>query len=213
MRRTSELAVYLTDLRMFGTKAVVTMRSPTILIPHILRDTNGKSLARTTIAKLLYLIDLSWLELYGETLTALPYAYHRDGPYCNEIEAALWSLEDDGVVRPHCGAYHGRSWEAIQYRLENYNARRCPLDPVEAKVVHHVVAQFAERPLFDLIDFVCKTPPMVRVEGKKFQYVEMRLESSERRFGSAELLRLIDRREAAKRGNSKSLSEVVSKLK
>lgn len=190
------------------------MRSPTILIPHILRNNNGKPLARTRIAKLLYLIDLSWLELHGQTLTDLPYAYHRDGPYCNEIEAALWSLEDEGVVRPHSRAYHGGWWEAIQYRLEK--SELVVLDTVEEKVVKHIVAQFADRPLLDLIEFVCKTPPMAKVKDhpeKRLRCVEMQLKSSERRFSSEALLRLIDRRAAIKEGKTVCLNEVLSRLK
>lgn len=185
------------------------MRSPTILIPHILRSSNGKPLARTRIAKLLYLIDLSWLELYNHTLTGLPYEYHRDGPYCNEIEAALWSLEDEGAVLPHHGA---SSCEAMQYRLEKEDACQ-PLDDVEQKVLNHVVARFGDRALLDLIDFVCNTSPMVRIRGKRFHCVEMQLESSERRFSSEQLLHLIGQREAADEGEYRCLSEILSKLK
>ena len=184
------------------------MRSPTILIPHILRNSNGKPLARTRIAKLLYLIDLSWLELYNHTLTGLPYEYHRDGPYCNEIEAALWSLEDDGAVLPYNG---GSSCEAMQFQLEKEDACQ-PLDDVEQKVLKHVVARFGDRALLDLIDFVSNTPPMVRIRDKRFHCVEMQLESSARRFSSEQLLRLIDQREAADEGEYKCLTEVLSKL-
>lgn len=188
------------------------MRSPTILIPHILRNSNGKPIARTRIAKLLYLIDLAWLELYGRTLTDLPYAYHRDGPYCDEIEAALWRLEDKGAILLHTGSYHGGSWEPVQYQLEKEDACQ-PLDDIEKKVVNHVVARFGDRPLFDLIEFVSRTPPMVRIKDKRFHCVEMHLESSERRFSSEQLLRLIDRREAVNEGESKCLREVLSRLK
>lgn len=176
------------------------MRSPTVLIPHILRNSNGKSLSRTKIAKLLYLIDLAWLELYGSTLTGLPYAYHPDGPYCNEIEAALWSLQDEGVVRLHSGSYRDEDVACT------------PIDNIEGKVVHHVVENFASRSLSDLIDFVHKTPPMIRAGGKRLRNVEMQLEKSERPFSSDELLSLIDRREAARKGKSQCLNDVLLRL-
>ena len=67
------------------------------LIPLVLQF--GGDLTPTRIAKLLYLIDLGWVQLNGCPLTKLPYVWHKHGPYCSEIADELWVLEDEGAIK------------------------------------------------------------------------------------------------------------------
>ncbi len=65
------------------------------LILYILQH---RPLPTTKLVKLLYLVDLAWVQLTGKPLTNLPYIWHLRGPCCDEIEAALWDLEDERAV-------------------------------------------------------------------------------------------------------------------
>ena len=176
------------------------------LIPHILRLSRVPLTARV-ISNLLYLIDLSWVQLYDRPLTPLKYEWQPTGAHCTELDPALDRLQASGMVE--------RCLDADQYLL---NGRLpTPIDDVEEKIVGHVVAQFGNRPVESLEGFVVRTPPVARTSagGTKYGEIDLRLKREERRFSEEQLLSLIDQASKSDRGvaicGEKMLADLRSK--
>ena len=166
------------------------------LIPTVLQF--GGDLTPTRIAKLLYLIDLGWVQLNGASLTKLPYVWHKHGPYCPEIEEALWGLEDEGAIRE-------QSFSGKEYTI--YSLAERPTSQVGSdveRVVRFVVKRFGRMQFKDFIDYVYATPPMAEVQknGSRFDRLQMAHLGEDRKLTKDEVLSVMDQIERAQDGET-----------
>lgn len=177
------------------------------LILYILQH---RPLPTTKLVKLLYLVDLAWVQLTGKPLTDLPYIWHLRGPYCDEIEAALWDLEDERAVTIQSGTTQDRH----DYTLYLAAAGpREPVDPDVEKVVRYIVRRFSCMKLQRLLDYVYATPPMahVRTSGKRFEKLDLKLDPK-LQINRNDVMAILDQQLAADTAKRVPGDEVLNKL-
>ena len=177
------------------------------LILYILQH---RPLPTTKLVKLLYLVDLAWVQLTGKPLTNLPYSWHLRGPYCDEIETALWDLEDERAVT----VTSGTTQDGYDYTL--YTAATAladHVDPDVEKVVRYIVRRFSDMKLQSLLGYVYATPPMAQVQtrGERFVKLDLKLDSK-RRFSRDDVRSILDQQLAADTAKRVPGDEVMNKL-
>ena len=117
-------------------------------------------LPTTKLMKLVYLVDLAWVQLIGRPLTSLPYIWHLRGPYCDALATALLDLVDKHAVT----VKYGTTRDGHHYAL--YTMAEPPQggDADVEKVVTYIVRRFSGMELTSLLEYVYATPPMTKAQ-------------------------------------------------
>jgi hypothetical protein len=147
------------------------MRSEDIVLRIIQKKPN---ITPTRLAKILYLIDLSFVQLTGKRKTQFPYLWHWHGPYCREIDDSLWELLDEGKISRSTF----KPSEDIECTLHESLTDESPqLSETEESVVKYIIKKYANLPFKELLDFVYATPPMQDAQKKQKRFVRLNLKS------------------------------------
>jgi uncharacterized protein YwgA len=113
---------------------------------------------RTRIMKLLYLVDLVAKYRLGKTITGSRYFYHFFGPYSEEIQDAIISLTEKGLlldkpVLTNVGQAH-------DYDVKSEPPPALPLKKEEKLILDEILKKFGRKKLEDLVATTYQTPPM-----------------------------------------------------
>ena len=127
------------------------------LILHILKH---GPLPTTKLMKLVYLVDLAWVQLTGKPLTSLPYIWHLRGPYCDALATALLDLVDKHAVT----VKYGTTRDGHHYALYTMAEPPQEGDADVENVVTYIVRRFSRMDLASLLDYVYATPPMTKAQ-------------------------------------------------
>lgn len=132
------------------------------LIPAIASYVKDKDspLSKTKLLKLLYLFDVEYYRLHGETFTGFEWKFFHLGPWTNEYNSVL-----DGLVQS--GALRAKPYSTLEYDGCNYEAEE-ELDfssifprVQDEMVLKGVLSVWAEKTLGEILDHVYfHTEPM-----------------------------------------------------
>ena len=116
--------------------------------------------AKTKLVKLVYLVDIAWVQMTGQPLTNTPYVWHKRGPYSEVFATGL-----DRLVLGSCVTFReGTTSDGHEYTLYSLLGSAPEVDPEVDLVVRDITAKFAILPLNDLLAYVYETPPMQSVQ-------------------------------------------------
>ena len=126
----------------------------------------GMAPTKTQLMKLLYLIDYTHHEQYGETLSGAQYVRYLYGPYSVDVERALMDMERTGEVHIEVGvSYEGNPYYCYYSTLGTMRLADALIEKLSEermKLVDEVLARYAPLPLDKLLVEVYETPPMKR---------------------------------------------------
>ena len=128
------------------------------------------------IAKLVYLFDLACVQILGSKATKFPYKWHLHGPYCKEIEDAIWELKDEKKI------------DIIPYTTKkNYDCQlHVPVEEYspeigkpENEILKYIMKNYKSLNYEELKDFVYNTPPMqeAKKKNKRFEPLNLKVKS------------------------------------
>jgi len=158
------------------------------IIINILQE--KKSLTKFHISKLLYLYDLTCIQLNIDACTGLPFIWHQQGPYCIEIEKAIWQLEDAKKI----SIRNYTSTKGHECLIHELIAPGTPtnLTEIEKQIIKYLVKEYAPLKYQQLRDFVYATPPMVKAQkGKRFEKIDMKAQSKNKNLYNKEMAQMI----------------------
>lgn len=125
------------------------------LIVRVLDDAGGY-LYKTSIVKLVYLIDNVSFRHSGQTLSGLAYKWDHFGPNAteDEIVSELSLMEDDGLVvgKPAIGGETARVYRATSASVAQFTA-------VEEAVINDVIRKYARMSVDELKQASKETQP------------------------------------------------------
>jgi hypothetical protein len=135
-----------------------------------LEDFKERELGPIHFIKYLYLADLFFAERHeGQTFTGIPWRFHHFGPWdvavCRHLESGLAAL---GAVKKNIASQYG-SDDFVRWSLGDGSAREVAgrLDVEISCFVDRQVRKFANCTP-ELLDFVYKTPPMLRAAPEEY---------------------------------------------
>ena len=176
------------------------------LIPHILKLAE-MALRLSRITKLMYLVDLAWVQLTSRTLTGSSYVWRESGLHCEQIDKAMCSLGNRGAVRERRVPHEGRDITLYELRCSESLSE---LGEWEAKLIDYVALRYFPMPDDDLTRFVQVTAPVARVtQDNRDETIEMTIYDE---LSADELKSLIDQSLAAQDGRRHCTHEVLNLL-
>ena len=126
------------------------------VIGLILSIHGGKIYSKTKLIKLLYLLDLQFAKESGIPLTGIEYKSYFYGPYSEDIEDALKSLEKLGFleVTQEKSTFTGKLYYVLKLLdLPRFNK----LTEKEKEKIRKLVSRYIDSSLDDILDEVYET--------------------------------------------------------
>jgi hypothetical protein len=134
------------------------------------------TLTKFHLVKLVYLYDLAHVQLFGKSGTCLPYIWHQQGPYCDELEAGIWDLETDNLIKVNNHTTRAGYECFIHVSITKEEPK---LKKTDKKIIAYIVDKYANLKYMELRDFVYSTPPMIEAKkGERFERIKMETKSN-----------------------------------
>jgi hypothetical protein len=166
-----------------------------------LEDFRERDLGPIHFIKYLYLADLFFAEKnHGRTFTEIPWKFHDFGPWdtavYNHLESGLAAL---GAVKKTVPSQYGQD-DFVRWNLGRGNAEKIAsgLDVEIALFIDSQVKRFANGTP-ELLDFVYKTPPMLRAAPEEY----LSFEPSGFSFGKTDVFTRVSPAERTERQKKK----------
>ncbi|SHH27338.1 Panacea domain-containing protein [Thermosipho atlanticus] len=135
------------------------------IIVELLRNT--EPLIKTKLVKLLFLIDMKFLEIYGKKMSELTYVRYFYGPYSRDIDYLLTFLNAKGVIsyEEHINS-DGKTYYLIELsNNEKYNEVSKSLGEKERKIIKEIADRYSKKDLSKILEEVYNIP---KVKNKNF---------------------------------------------
>lgn len=126
------------------------------ILLHIMA-TAGREVSRTEVMKMLYLSEIEYRRLYGESMTDVMFVRYRYGPYSQAVMDILDVMVASGIVECRQIAYSSGSYKVLYRALTQDNDA---LSEQERFVVERVVSICRGVDLNSLKELTYSTPPM-----------------------------------------------------
>jgi len=135
---------------------------------HVLREAkrDRRSVGRTKLVKLLYLIDYECYRLTGAVATEAPWRFWHYGPYCEEIVQAAESTP--GIEFQEKEAI-SEDREFVGYDVETWGDTLHALPPLVRNVTLAVYREWGSADLAQILDYVYyETEPMIHARRGEY---------------------------------------------
>jgi hypothetical protein len=133
---------------------------------------SGVKISKTKLLKLLYLFDIEWYRIHGETFTGFNWQFYLLGPWTDEYDPTLDKYEGNGIDREKTKDHYGTEFisTADTVRLRDLFATR-----EEEIIFEDLVRTWAKVPTEEILNHIYfRTEPMdeaVRYEKLDFRKV------------------------------------------
>lgn len=116
-------------------------------------------ITKTQLVKYIYLADLYSVKWTGEKLTDLDWYYYKFGPWHEDIDRALFSLEEKEIVQVSSGESNLINMGEALNEIDSLN-----LPTSLVLMLENIKKEWSSSNTKELLDYVYQTAPMIEVQ-------------------------------------------------